>query len=308
MIWAGLAGALAWSAWVWALVVQPGSVTPFGHDDVSAEQALVLHLDPRFVDTGVWQQDVIVLLLAAGVLSLAAWRGRRLVQRQAEAERQRANLARHFSPNMVDELASSDEPLGAVRSQPVAVLFADIVGFTQVSEALPPERVIELLREFHGRMSQAVFEHDGTLDKYIGDAIMATFGTPLMGARDATRAIASARSMIAQMDAWNRDRWAEGHTPIRVSIGIHYGAAVLGDIGSERRLEFAVVGDTVNVASRLEGLTRNLGVDIAVSDDLVRQVREENGAEVLEGFVQALPQGLRNRETPIDVWTWRGMA
>ena len=308
MIWAGLSGAAAWSAVVWAIVIQPGSVTPFGHEHASAAEALAHHLDPRFVDTGVWQQDVIVLLLASGVLAIAAWRGRRLVQRQADAERQRGNLARYFSPNMVDELARRDEPLDLVRHQPVAVLFADIVGFTEVCEALAPETVIGLLREFQDRMSQAVFEQDGTVDKFIGDAIMATFGTPLMGARDATRAVASARSMIAQIDAWNRQRWAEGHPPVRVGIGIHYGPAVLGDIGSERRLEFAVVGDTVNVASRLEGLTRNLGVDIAVSDDLARQVREEGGAEALEGFVRALPQVLRNRESPIAVWTWRGLA
>ena len=249
-----------------------------------------------------------MLLLVAGVLALATWRGRRLVQRQAEAERQRGNLARYFSPNMVDELARRDEPLDAVRHQPVAVLFADIVGFTQVCEALAPETVIGLLREFQDRMSEAVFEHDGTVDKFIGDSIMATFGTPFIGTRDATRAVASAKAMITQMDDWNRERWAEGHPPVRVSVGIHYGPVVLGDIGGERRLEFAVVGDTVNVASRLEGVTRKLGVDIAVSDDVSRQVREEGGAEILDGFVRALPQELRNRETPIGVWTWRGMA
>ncbi len=308
MIWAGLSGAAAWSVAVWALVVQPGTMTPVGRDHASAAERLAQHLDPRFVDTGVWQQDVIVLLLAAGVLALAAWRGRRLVQRQAEAERQRGNLARYFSPNMVDELARRDEPLDVVRHQPVAVLFADIVGFTQVCEALAPETVIGLLREFQDRMSHAVFEHDGTVDKFIGDAIMATFGTPLMGSRDATRAVASARAMIAQMDAWNRERWAEGHPPVRVGVGIHYGPVVLGDIGGERRLEFAVVGDTVNVASRLEGVTRKLGVDITVSDELARQVREEGGGEILDGFVRALPQDLRNREAPIAVWTWRGMA
>ncbi len=308
MIWAGLSGAVAWSAVVWALIALPGTVTPFGQDFASAADALAVHLDPRFIDIGVWQQDVIVLLLVAGVLALATWRGRRLVQRQAEAERQRGNLARYFSPNMVDELARRDEPLDAVRHQPVAVLFADIVGFTQVCEALAPETVIGLLREFQDRMSEAVFEHDGTVDKFIGDSIMATFGTPFIGTRDATRAVASAKAMITQMDDWNRERWAEGHPPVRVSVGIHYGPVVLGDIGGERRLEFAVVGDTVNVASRLEGVTRKLGVDIAVSDDVSRQVREEGGAEILDGFVRALPQELRNRETPIGVWTWRGMA
>jgi adenylate cyclase len=308
MLWSGFVGALAWSAGVASLGAQPGSVSGFGDAGLPPQEALALHLDPRFIDTGVWQQNVIVLLLMAGILAVAGWRGKRLVQRQAEVERQRGNLARYFSPNMVDQLARRDEPLDVVRNQPVTVLFADIVGFTEVCEVLAPETVIGLLRDFHGRMSQAVFEHDGTVDKYIGDAIMATFGTPLTSPRDATRAVACARSMTAAMDAWNRERWAEGHPPVRIGIGLHYGPAVLGNIGGERRLEFAVVGDTVNVASRLEGLTRTLGVDIAISDDLARQAREEGGAESLDGFVRALPQVLRNRETPISVWTWRGLA
>lgn len=305
MVWAGLAGAAAWSAGVWALVAQPGSLTTPGGDRLAARADLAQHLDPGFVDIEVWQQDVVVLLLAAGVLAVVVRRGRRLVRRQAEVERQRGNLARYFSPNMVDQLAGTDEALGPVRSQPVAVLFADIVGFTQVSEALPPERVIELLREFHGRMSRAVFANGGTVDKYIGDAIMATFGTPFTGSADAANAVACARAMVGEAAQWNRERWAEGHAPIQVGIGVHYGPAVLGDIGGERRLEFAVVGDTVNVASRLEGLTRRLGVDIAISDELARQVTQEDRAEVLEGFARGQPQQLKNREQPLVVWIWR---
>ncbi|MDH3910220.1 MAG: adenylate/guanylate cyclase domain-containing protein [Rhodospirillales bacterium] len=306
MLWSGFVGALAWSGGAAWLVAQPGSLPAFVDREMSAQESLALHLDPRFVDTGVWQQNVIVLLLVAGILAVAGWRGKRLVQRQAEAERERGNLARHFSPNMVDQLAGTDEALGAVRSQPVAVLFADIVGFTQVSEALPPERVIELLREFHGRMSRAVFENEGTVDKFIGDAIMATFGTPFTGPADAANAVACARAMVGEAAAWNRQRWAAGHTPIQIGIGAHYGPAVLGDIGSERRLEFAVVGDTVNVASRLEGLTRGLGVDIALSDELARQVELEDRDEVLDGFARGRPQQLKNREKPLVVWIWRG--
>jgi adenylate cyclase len=305
MLWSGLVGALAWSAGAAWLVAQPGSLTGFADAGLPPQEALALHLDPRFIDTGVWQQNVIVLLLMAGILAVAGWRGKRLVRRQAEAERARGNLARHFSPNMVDQLAGTDEALGAVRSQPVAVLFADIVGFTQVSEALPPERVIELLREFHGHMSRAVFENEGTVDKFIGDAIMATFGTPFTGPADAANAVACARAMVGEAAAWNRQRWAAGHAPIQIGIGAHYGPAVLGDIGSERRLEFAVVGDTVNVASRLEGLTRQLGVDIALSDDLARQVELEDRDEILDGFARGQPQQLKNREKPLVVWIWR---
>jgi adenylate cyclase len=110
------------------------------------------------------------------------------------------------------------------------------------------------------------------------------------------------------MAEWNRERWAAGSPPIRTGIGLHYGPAVIGDIGGERRFEYAVIGDTVNVASRLEGLTRDLGVDIAVSEDLVRQVREEGAEVLLKDFVPAEAQQLRNRGEPLAVWTWRDAA
>jgi adenylate cyclase len=112
-------------------------------------------------------------------------RARRLVAAQAESERARGNLARYFSPNVVDQLARVEEPLGPVRVQPAAVLFADIVGFTAASERQSPEQTIALLREVHHRMADAVFDHGGTLDKYIGDAVMATFGTPHPATDDA---------------------------------------------------------------------------------------------------------------------------
>jgi adenylate cyclase len=308
MIWGGLAAAAAWSLGILLIFLQPGTVTTAGHETPGSHIELTRHLHPRFVDVNVWLQDVVVLLLAAGVLACVVWRGKRLVQRQAAAERERGNLARYFSPNMVDQLAKRDEPLDSVRSQPVAVLFADIVGFTQVCEALPPEVVVGLLREFHGRMARAVFAHEGTVDKYIGDAIMATFGTPLKSSRDARNALACARAMVMAMAEWNRERWAAGSPPIRTGIGLHYGPAVIGDIGGERRFEYAVIGDTVNVASRLEGLTRDLGVDIAVSEDLARKVREEGAEVLLKGFIPAEPQQLRNRGEPLAVWTWRDAA
>ena len=308
MLWAGLCGAVAWGAGVLWILKLPETVTLAGHGELAPADRIARHLDPHFVDLVVRQQEIVVLLLLAGVLAAVVWRGKRLVERQAAAERERANLARYFSPNMVDRLAQRDWTQEVHMSQPVAVLFADMIGFTQVCEYLEPEKVIGLLRAFHGRMAKAVFDHEGTVDKYIGDSIMATFGTPMTGPADAGHAVACAKAMIAAMDTWNRERWAQGYQPIRVAIGAHYGPVVQGDIGGERRFEFAVVGDTVNVASRLEEATRDLGVDIAVSDDLVRQVQAEGGGALLDGFVQALPQQLRNREETIETWTWRGAS
>jgi adenylate cyclase len=221
-------------------------------------------------------------------------------------EAERSQLARYFSPNLVEELATADRPVGAIRRSEIAVLFADIVGFTRLSEAIGPEETIALLREFHARMQAAVFAHDGTLDKYLGDGLMATFGTPVPGPHDAANALAAAREMAAAVARWNGERRAAGGAPIDIGIGIHWGAVVLGDIGDENRLEFATIGDTVNVASRLEALTRELGVEIVASDDLVRAMRSAVASEeadaLMAGFARGEAQRLRGRSAPVEIY------
>jgi adenylate cyclase len=309
VLFAGVVGALAWQVAVHLIARLPSTTTPGDHPaDLSVDQYLALHLDPRFVDTDVITQDAMVLLLVAGILAGGVWRARRLVLRQAVAARERANLARYFAPTIVDRLAQADEPLGAVRAQPVAVLFADIVGFTEAAETESPVPVIALLREFHARLEAAIFEHGGTLDKYLGDGVMATFGTPEVGPQDGANALASARAMLAAIEHWNGERAARGQAPIRLSIGIHHGEVVLGDIGTARRLEFAVIGDVVNVASRLEKLTRRLGTSLVVSDGLIEAIEagDPAGAKrttILAGLERAAPQTLPGRTTPVPVWT-----
>ena len=180
------------------------------------------------------------------------------------------------------------------------MLFADVQGFTALAEGLSPQGTMDLLRGFHARMAEAVFRHQGTLDKFIGDGLMATFGTPEPGPDDAARALACARDMLATLDAWNRERAAAGEPPLAVGIGLHLGPVTTGDIGGAARFEFAVIGDTVNVASRLERLTRELGTSLALSDSLVRQAVAQ-GAQV--GDLRPLgPRPLRGRREPILVW------
>ena len=147
----------------------------------------------------------------------------------------------------------------------VSVLFADLVGFTTLAEEMTPEDVMALLRAFHGRMEEEVFRYGGCLEKFIGDALLATFGVPDTGPRDAADALACARGMLAALDAWNAERASGGLPPMRMGIGLHYGPVVAGDIGSRRSMAFATVGDTTNVASRLQALTRELGATIVAS-------------------------------------------
>jgi adenylate cyclase len=152
-------------------------------------------------------------------------------------------------------------------------------------------------------MEDEVFRHGGCLEKFIGDALLATFGVPDTGPRDATDALACARGMLAALAAWNREREAAGLPPLAMGVGLHYGQVVLGDIGSERSLAFATVGDTINVTSRLQALTRELGATLVASDALVSAVERE-GADValLGGLKPRGPHALRGRDTPIGLW------
>ena len=203
MIWAGLCAALAWAIGVAWVASRPESKTYWNPDSLTpmgSAEALTLFLDPHFVYVEGHIQDVVTVLLMAGVLALVVWRSRRLVLSQIGLARERANLARYFAPTVVDRLAQLDTPLGATRVQPVAVLFADIVGFTRFAEGSQPQTVVATLRAFHGRLERAIFDHGGTLDKFLGDGVMATFGTPNVGPHDARNALAAALDACAAID------------------------------------------------------------------------------------------------------------
>jgi adenylate cyclase len=160
-----------------------------------------------------------------------------------------------------------------------------------------------LLRDFHARMEEQVFRHGGCLEKFIGDALLATFGVPDVGPRDATDALTCGRGMLAALGTWNTEREARGLAPLRMGVGLHYGQVVLGDIGSERSMAFATVGDTINVASRLQALTRDLDATIVASGALVTAVERE-GADgaLLKGLAPRGAHTLRGRDTALELW------
>jgi adenylate cyclase len=306
VLWGGAMGALAWTAGTAWLASLPDTVlVPVEGDTV--EQAVEGFTQPTFVDLDAWLRDISVFMIIAALLALVVARSRRLVVRQANLERERANLARYFPPATVDRLARQDAALVQVREEHAAVLFADLVGFTRWSERHGPTEVIALLREVHARLAEAVFRHEGTLDKFIGDGMMATFGTPEPGHRDASNALACTVALVGEFEAWNERRVRRGEEPVRLSVGVHYGPVVIGDIGTDRRLELAVLGDSVNVASRLESLTRELGCHAVVSEALVEAAeREADGGEIagLVDFARRGPQTLRGRAEEVCVLTY----
>ncbi len=270
----------------------------------TAEAALAARADSNFLFLGFFATEMLACLTVTGGLAVVVWRSRKLVESRTVAELSRASLARYFSPNVVDRLSGAGGIPGTGREQNVAVLFADIVGFTSLCEKEPPAGVIALLRDYHGRLGQAVFDNGGTLDKYIGDGLMATFGTPEPGAQDAANALKCALDMIAALNKWNAERAERGAVPVSVGIGIHYGTVIAGDIGNESRLEYSVIGDTVNIASRLEQLTRTLGTPMAVSSVLVDEINKagQSGRALSAGLEDFGEHRVKGRKAPVRIW------
>jgi len=173
----------------------------------------------------------------------------------AERDRVRDLLDKNVSPEVAAQLMRDGAALGGEERE-VTVLFADLRGFTPLSETLPPREVLTLLNRYLDRMSAEIERHGGVIDKFIGDEIMALFGAPVGHGDDADRAVAAALAMQAALAQLNREFAAEGRPPLAIGIGINTARVVAGNMGSHRRLNYSVIGDGVNVAARLQTLTR----------------------------------------------------
>ena len=309
VVWTGVLTAVAWGVGHHVMLRLPGTVTVRGPlidtPGLSPTSSLAMYLDPRFVSNAAWRTQTVLLLLLTLILAAAVIRSRNLLRRQVADHLARANLARYFSPNVVDVLAGGGPTGTGARHQRVAVLFADVRGFTRISESIGAVRTMGFLQGFHERVTRVIFEHGGTLEKYIGDAVMATFGTPMSGPDDASRALRCAVTLAVEIHRWSAERVAHGEVPVEIGIGAHYGDAVVGSIGDGQRLDYLVIGDTVNVTSRLERLTREIDAQIVVTDELVTQVRAEGtaGDGLLHQFTPHGEVRLAARDHPIRVWT-----
>ena len=248
-------------------------------------------------------QQIILTAICTAFIAAAVWRARAHLGRTLLAEGERNNLARYFSPNLVDRLAGAENDFEAGQEKHATVLFVDVVGFTRLMEGVPPQLTIQFLRVFHEQMADCIFRHSGTLDKFIGDGVMATFGTPDAQPDDESRALQCALDMVGAVERWNGRRGRRGLPRVRIAVGVHAGPVLMGAIGSRNRLEFSAVGDTVNVASRLEHLARAHDALIVTSIETLDAARASPGFDPADAarFRAVGPVPVTGRARPVEI-------
>lgn len=233
------------------------------------------------------------------MISMGIFRTVSMVRRIGIAEGQKTELSRYFSPKIVNEMMENPGTLHSGNRQIVSILFLDIRNFTAMSENMDPKELGDLLSEFRKIMMECVFENNGTLDKYIGDAVMATFGTPHPSPSaevDARNAVGCGVIMQKRLAEWNLLRKSEGKTPIAIGIGIHTGEVFAGNIGSELHREYSVIGDSVNTASRIESLCKVLKKSFLISKETMELL---GGKYTLNRMPRVKVKG---KEEPLQVY------
>jgi len=256
----------------------------------------IVFVDSLLLTNRFTEDDLDLLTALASYAGVAVERAR-LNQRILAEERKRERLGRFLSPEVTKRIlatsAAEDDALGQPEVRDVTILFSDLCGFTSMSESMNPAAVAVLLNQYLGAMTEAIFEQEGTLDKYIGDAIMAVFGAPLDMPDHAACAIRAALAMRARLEDFNAQRTTEPE--LRMRIGLNSGRVLACEIGGRSKREYTVLGDAVNIASRLES---------SVAMPMMIVIGETTHAEVTGQFAMR-PLGnvaLKGRQRTIDAW------
>ena len=242
-----------------------------------------------------FKPDDLELISAVAAQAAVAVENARAHERLAREEVARANYSRFLPEYVVKQMLDNPESfkLGGV-SQTITILFADIRGFTRISEHAPAEKIVNLLNRYFSAMTDIIFAHGGTLDKYLGDGLMALFGAPTATPDDASNALNAAVAMQRRLLGINRELREEGFPEIGVGMGLHTGEAIIGYIGSDRRSEYTAIGDTVNTSSRLESNAR--GGEILISDATAQAAHSRYKLQPRDAIM------VKNREQPVKLW------
>jgi adenylate cyclase len=260
----------------------------------------LLYVDSVTAANSFSDEDLQFLVAFSGLVAIGIRNSRYAEQVRREAL-VRSNFERYFAPNIAAEIAQQGSviPLGGER-RPITILFSDIRGFTSMAESMGPDAIAQLLTDYFSDMVEIIFEHGGTLDKFVGDAIMALWGAPIAHADDADRALRAAVAMQRGVARLNQQWALAGRPEIGVGIGINYGEVFAGNIGSQRRLEYTVIGDAVNVANRL--CSEAGPGEILVSEALCQVVKDLADYEYLPAMA------LRGRTRSVQVYRVKGVG
>jgi adenylate cyclase len=263
------------------------------------------------IHIGSFTEEDLDLLTALANFAAVAIERAQLAEKIEEEKKIRSRMERYHSPSVVDEIVKgSISTETEVRSTDVSILFADISGFTPMSESKKPEEVAEFLSHFFGFAVESIFAYGGTLDKFIGDAVMAFFGAPLPQDDHADRAVLTGLMLQRLVNDWNVERAKTDLPPVMVRVGINSGLAVVGNVGTEKRVDYTVLGSSVNIASRIESGVAKPG-QVVVSQNTMDRIMgsfetESLGEFALKGLQQKMPVfhvkgtvGLSGSGTPV---------
>ena len=263
-----------------------------------------------YIATTFWgfRHDILLDMVAPTMSIVISWMGSFAFLSITEGKDKRKikkMLSQYVSPSILTTLIDKS-PQDVLKAEVgskenLTILFSDIRGFTSISERLAAEKVVELLNGYLSEMVDVIFRHEGTLDKFIGDAIMAFWGAPIKTSDHAMSAVLTAFDMRVQLEVFNQSLASKGTTPLNMGVGINTGDVILGNIGSEKKLDYTIIGDNVNLASRMEGLTKQYGSPILITESTYDQVKSSIPCRIIDIVrVVGKKQGIRIYE-PLDI-------
>jgi adenylate cyclase len=237
----------------------------------------------------------VVMLLIAAVAHYASRQMRGALDEVTRTEAMRERLSRYLSPSVRDAVMAAGVSSVSTRRE-VTVLMSDLRGFTSLAEKMDSEKLARDLNEYFKAMVEVVFKHKGTLDKFIGDGMLVYFGAPLPNEKHASTAVQCALEMQTALETLNQTRAARGDAPLRMGIGINCGQVVCGDLGPPERVEYTIIGDTVNVTARMESLTKKFGVKVLASEEVQKR------AAGVATFAPMKPTEVAGKAEPLLTW------
>ncbi|WP_296991321.1 adenylate/guanylate cyclase domain-containing protein [Thalassospira sp. UBA1131] len=307
ILWFGFWLFASWCGAIWWLMTRPGVIVSqhFGDEWNPTQQEIIDTYNlPEFVDISALAEQVIIVIVFTLACAVMVSRLRVLINQSAASERAHGNLARYFPTALADQLADRDEPIRVGERRECVILFADVIGFSRFAEKRDPQEVMRFLNQFHHIATSQIGAYGGIVEKYIGDAVMASFAAFDDLENPAANAFCAAQAIIAQVAEWQARAPANGGEPLEIGVGLNFGPAVVGDIGQREAVTPAVIGATVNLAARLEKATRELGSDTVMSEQFANRLRKEApvaGPILLARYAQTQTIQVKGFSEPVGV-------